>query len=217
MRAQPMTLAALFLSLSSASAQEALGFRDEFTGDSLAPQFRVLNPDPNRMALVDGEYVLLLAHEDEKNVLTYVGELPDRYEIVVRFANVPEYNYQYANVYMSERDNGIASGVYLGAFCGPCPTDPVFFFRKDLNGEFSNIDHKITMDDLKPFYLKISKDGVEYTSHFSYDGSHWTVIGTHVSVRPYQQPRVAVGVYGGTAPESPIRVDFFEIIDLSAR
>lgn len=77
-----------------APAQEDLSFRDDFTGSKLAPEFRNLNPDPNRMALVEGDYLLLLTHKDKLNTIRYESTMPEDYEVIVRFSDVPKYVHQ---------------------------------------------------------------------------------------------------------------------------
>ena len=43
-------------------AEEDVIFRDDFMGTALAPEWEVTAKDPNRMALVDNEYLLLVTY-----------------------------------------------------------------------------------------------------------------------------------------------------------
>jgi hypothetical protein len=196
-----------------AFAQQSLSFRDEFIGERLAPEFRVLNPDTNRMAMVDGEYVLLLTHVERKNIIVYNGQLPSDYYVNVRFASVPEYPFQGVALEMNEGDIRISSGFYYSEY----DSETGFYFRKFIGAEESRIFVQMNSSDVKPFYIRKTKRGVEYDSDYSFDGASWSRIGTHVSVRPLLQPSFYAYIStGGTAPESGIRIDSFEIIDRSA-
>ena len=207
-----VTTAALLETASPAGAQERLDFRDDFMGQTLAPEFRVLNPDPNRMAMVDGEYALLLTHQDRKNVVSYNGELPSDYEVLIRFASVPEYDHQGVALEMGEGDLRISTGLYNGEYAG----DTGFYFEKFIGEEELQIYLPMEMAEAKPFYMKLTKHGVEYTSEYSFDGASWSKIGTHVSVRPLLRPSFLAYIANGDAPESGVRIDSFEIIDQSA-
>lgn len=198
-----------------APAQEDLSFRDEFTGSKLAPEFRVLNPDPDRMAMVEGDYVLLLTHRDHKNGLSYTSPLPESYELVARFETFPTERYQGVQISLSEgNENRIILSMYITNRFGS--DDRGFFFNKHLNGEWSNIWERYKANP-KPFYMKLIKSGVEYTAQYSMDGSKWSTIGTHVSVRPYRFPTITAYIWNGEAPEGIIKVDSFEIVDLTSR
>jgi hypothetical protein len=203
------TFAGLLVSSLFAHAQEPLDFRDEFVGEKLAPEFRLLNPDPDRIAMVDGEYILLVTHKDRKNVVEYTGRLPEAYSLTVRFATVPEYQAQGYGLFLTEADNRLSAGLY-----NYCCLTPKFYFSKVLSGEESTIT--VDLEEPRPVYLKITKSGVEYVAEYSFDGTTWMRIGTHVVVRPFV--RAAFSAYNGAdAPESPVRVDSFEIVDLTAR
>lgn len=208
--------AASVLGFSLSYAQEAREFREEFTGTALAPEFRVLNPDPNRMAFVDGEHLLLLTRRDPVNTLSYTADLPADYEIIVRFATVPEYEHQYAVVYVGPPDNRVAAGLYMPQWLGLHAYE--FYFHKYLGEDQSPIVVEIQKrEDLKPFYLKISKDGVEFDASYSYDAQNWSRIGSHVLVKPPSPAFVEVGIWGGDAPESAIRLDSFEVVGRQGR
>ena len=197
-----------------ASAQETLSFLDDFTGTSFSPEFRILNPDPNRMALVEGEYALLVTHRDEKNVLAYTGALPETFEATIRVESGPVHEHQGIELGMGDLDVGIAVGMYMPEAClGGCRG---FFFDKYLDGETSTYWAE-TEDTQRPFFLRIAKSGVEYTGLYSFDGERWFAIGTHVSVRPYDRPAIKAYVWKGEAPESAIKVDRFEIVDSASR
>lgn len=206
----------LVLAASVAHAQEKLGFRDEFTGATLAPEFRIINADPDRMTLVEGEYVLVLTHKDYKNGLVYIGQLPADYQIIVRFASLPQYDYQGFDLMLGEGEHSLTFGLFF-----PAETlkhkiyPPFFYFDKHLGEEVSRLQMEVPHDELRPPFLRITKRGVEYDAAYSFDEVTWKQVGTHVAIRPYQRPTVRTYVGGGEAPESPIRIDSFEVIDTS--
>jgi hypothetical protein len=205
------TVALALMMAVPALAQPSSSFRDDFVGESLAPEFRVLNPDPNRMAMVDGDYLLLVTHQDAKNVIAYSPQLPEDYEVIVRFQSVPAYTYQGAGLVLSEGDNSLSSGLYV-----ECCSQYQFYATKTLKDESSRYEAVIPNENAKPFYLKVTKRGVEYDSEYSFDGTTWSQIGTHVAVKPFSQVRIQVYNRNDDAPESGIRVDSFEIVDRSA-
>ena len=62
-------------------------FRDEFTGESLRPEWSIVSEDPAKWALVDGEYLLFITSDTNsglRNQFVYEGNLPDKYEIIVK-------------------------------------------------------------------------------------------------------------------------------------
>ena len=121
---------ALALLAGPAGGQESSGFRDDFVGDRLGPEFRLLNPDPDRMAMVDGDYVLLVAHKDVKNAIAYLGALPENFELTVRFASVPVYKFQGVGLLQGEGDNTLSAGLWVNPY-----DEPYMYFVKQLKGE----------------------------------------------------------------------------------
>lgn len=204
------------LAVSAAHAQEDLGFRDEFTGATLAPEFRVINADPDRMALVEGEYILVLTHKDYKNGLGYVGQLPADYQIVVRFASLPQYEFQGFELMLGEGEHSLMFGLFFpDSSTESTSYPPFFYFDKHLGGEISRFQVKVPREELRPPFLRITKRGVEYDAAYSFDEVTWKQVGTHVAIRPYQRPTIRTYVGDGEAPESPIRIDSFELVDTS--
>ncbi len=67
------------------------------------------------------------------------------------------------------------------------------------------------LDGDKPLYLKITKEGVEYTAAYSLHGSAWTEIGTHVFLNLNGAPDFTATNFAAAGPESGIRFDSFEI------
>lgn len=135
-----------FATAQAATAQESFDFRDGFIADSLAPEFRIFNSDPNRMALVDGEYLLLLTNHDTKNAIEYNSELPEDYAVTVRFATTPEHTYQGTNIRFGDGEFGLNFGFYIS-----CCTSWVFYGSKYLSGERSAYEVRIGRSDLRPY------------------------------------------------------------------
>ena len=158
------------------------------------------------MALVDGDYL----------ALNYVGEMPMDYQLLARFATVPPNDNQGAEIRISSGDSFLSAGLYANLGGGWNRYE--FYFNKHLGEEFSGFRVNIDPNEIKPFYIRITKDGFEYDADYSYNGINWDKIGAHLVTRSSSTPSAGVYTWGGDAPEKS-KFDFnsFEIVDLTAR
>lgn len=198
-----------------ADAQEDRNFYDDFQGTSLNPSFRILNPDKQRMALTQGEYLLLVPHIEKKNILEFNGNLPEDYAVTIRIAEPPQHFSQVVRLRVGNLNTYVAAGTYIGALCPTCGIEgPYFYLGKQLDGEQTeSID--VRRDELrgKPAYLRLEKNGVEFGAAFSPDGARWESIGKQVLIDP--SAKVNLDIYSwAPAPETPIKIDSFEITEI---
>ena len=143
----------------SSSAQDDLSFRDEFTGSKLAPEFRVVNPDPNRMALSMGTTFFYLLMRITRMSWLYNGDLPKNMNSI----DVQNHSLRAKNkawVGMTEGDNGIYAGLFYPSTLRHLSS---IFFDKWLDGEVSSYKVDIPNGDISsPFSQKIESKGVKY-------------------------------------------------------
>ncbi|NOD33512.1 MULTISPECIES: hypothetical protein [unclassified Ruegeria] len=191
-------------------AQEKREFFDDFQGQTLSPAFRVLNPDRQRMALTQDEFLLLVAHKDKKNVIEYNGLLPENYVVTIRLAGTPSERQQGVQIRIGDASNNVRVGVYVDYY-----KSLYQFTNKTLDNEDAK-EISIRDDGLlgEPLYLKFTKTDVEFEGASSPDGVQWSSLGKQVLIDP--SAKVNFEVYGwGDAPESPIKIDSFEIVDIT--
>lgn len=214
-----------------AFAQQDLSFVDEFKGSSLSPAFRIVNPDKQRFALVNNDYLMVLTHERFKNVVTYTEKLPESFEVTLRVEEPMLHSNQIVLLRIGDTDNNVRIGAYLG-FEEPRQSMPTltlspgsrrggngvtFYSNKTLNGENSEqLDFDFEGLKGKPFYLRIIKSGVEFEMLFSHNGNQWGSLGKQIMLDGPQT--VSFEAYlANNAPETGVKFDYFEIIDLSVR
>ncbi len=197
------------LPLSAASAQEDLNFYEEFQGTSLNPAFRVLNPDPQRMAMVHGEQVLLVTSKETKNIIQYEKPLPENYAVTVRIAQPPQNPEQWAHIQVGSGTSNVRVGMYVDGW-----KDLYFSTNKTLDGEEVSVLREKNSELLgKPVYLRLTKIGVEFEGGMSADGVQWTSLGKQVLIDPNAKISFAAGGWGDAA-ESPVNFDSFEIAEV---
>lgn len=204
--------ALLFATHTSAVGQEELSFYDEFQGSSLNPAFRVLNPDRRRMALSGGEYLLLVPHKDRKNMLEYVGELPESYSATMRVQEPPNYHSQYVKLRAGDLQNNVYTSAF---FCiDGCLDGMNFNTNQVLEGEEGQpiIEYSAELTG-NPFYLRLVRKGVEYEGFYSADGARWSSVGKRVLINPSAGLFIEVAAWAG-APETPIKIDSFELTEI---
>ncbi len=196
--------------LSTAIAQENLSFFDDFQGTQLNPAFRVLNPDKQRMALTQGEFLLLVTHQDRKNVIEYTSALPENYEVTIRLFEPPTHREQAAQLRIGSDANNVRVGAYQTQ-----ASNLYLYTDKTLDGVDSNsIQNKDNSLVGEPLYLRFSKIDVEFEGAFSLDGLQWKTLGKQVLIDPNAKVYLEVSGWG-EAPESPIKIDSFEVREIT--
>ena len=187
----------------AATAQEATPahfyFREDFTGEAISPELEILNRDPERMALVEGEHLLVVTHREIRNVVSYDGPLPENFSVVVRFEDAPPRNYQYVGVDVGEEGRAV-SILFGGDYC---------HFVKELGEEKSRYESYASLS--APIYLTLVKSGIKISGSCSNSPTGSEPIGEHVVIGLTGPVRVRAYNSEANAPESPIRIDWIEI------
>ena len=212
-------LLACIAAVGVATSQQApdLDFRDDFTGTTLNPRWKLLKADDDRWTLVDGDYFMSVTTHEGTNVMEYTGDLPNDYEVIVKVQTPPQQHNQVVRLSLWKDDENLVEVGYYSSYhgCVGCRNvDTEVYLQKVLRGEQSNIYKSVSRHaEDAPLFLKLSKTGVEYTGAYSSDGTAWLEVGSHVLLSPEVKPHFdAYNYYGhGTPPESGIRFDFFEI------
>lgn len=191
-------------------AEEGVIFRDDFQGKSLRPEWEIMVKDPNRMALIDNEYLLLVSYgpwSGAKNRMIYKGELPDNYEITLKIEATPELNFQGVDLGITQDGKNFLGTYY---YIDNISRAQVYFGKK-LMGEGSEYKNDTQLPRGKPLFLKLEKKGIEYAAYYSPDGASWSKVGTHVFLNLKGRPYFVVYNYYKKVPETGIRIDYFEI------
>ena len=191
------------------NAAESVIFRDDFMGKALSPEWNISAKDPNRMALVDNEYLLLVTYgpgASAKNRMIYNGDLPENYEIILKITATPERHFQGVSLGILQDDkNNLANYFFINNIYVAN-----VYFGKNLKGEWSEYKSS-ELPKGKPLFLKLTKKGIEYTGAYSPDGASWSEVGTHVFLNLKGKPYFIVYNSERKVPESGIRIDYFEI------
>ena len=202
---------ALACSTTAATAQDKLYIREDFTSETLVPELKIVNRDENRMAFVDGEYLMIVMHPSDRNVVTYEGTLPENFSATVKFMDIPaKDNDQGVQILVGDSERGI--GVYAHRWSGQ-NYDFVCTFDKYLDGERSSFKRERAVSDPPPLYLRIERRGIELLGYCSDIPSWDQPLGPHVVIGDLNDIEVKARIWG-EAPESPIRIDYIEIEEL---
>ena len=177
-------------------------FRDDFAGASLRPEWRVVDQDINRWAIIDDDYLVLILKND-KNKFCYKHQTSDRYEFILKpiLSDLSVSDSFYVGI-DNEKNDGIRL-VLLGRNS--------LLFKKTLQKDVAQTNFHLpasSADEIE-YYLKIQKLGIEYIGYVSRDGNSWTEVGR------YYFPKFAgVPCFGGlsnTGSEKSVKVDFVEL------
>ena len=197
---------------SSTEDKENIVFRDEFTGTSLRPEWRIDNEDKNRWSLVENEYLLLITSYNKdllKNTFSYTGELPQDYQMIVKIRADLQQNsklYPYPHNLAQLRIERDGKNSLLLSVTGLKKA----VFSKVLEGEKSSIDLDIG-EISGNIYLQLVKQETEYTASYSLDGRSWSKIGTQYFINLNGKPILLAANSGEGVIETGVRIDYFEV------
>lgn len=194
---------------STGAFSQGVGFRDDFTGSDLRPEWAIVGENKDRWTLIDGEYLLIITDHPPSNVLIYQGNLPDNYGIVSKITadllghNVVSHNSVSLGI-VENADNWIkltAAGDTMS-------------FTKLLKGDRSDISKEIGAIS-GDFWLQMVKEGVEFEAMYSFDGSTWTSMGKQFFIGLDGRPTVESWNHQRDGyqkiADTGVRVDYVEI------
>ena len=208
----------VLLPLPSVAAQptnEGAVLNDQFDRDHLGQQYDVINPDPNRFALVGGKLVLVGA-EPVKNFVLLKKNLPGDFEATVEIRMALAQGNRASLYYQIDEKNYLHTGIVAATHCQSVPWASAScgredrrqpYFTKVVGGQGNNIVRKVSMvgsrslaghsDKEETWYLLMRRKGIKYTAEISADGTRWTDLGTHVVIPKHGRLGIAVSSGGG--------------------
>ena len=188
-------------------------FRDDFTGTSLHPSWSVKGQDPDRWALTESEYLIVITKPWEEgggapNAFVYTGQLPDDYEMNARFVarlNKFECCPPGGNVIFIGVERDQENRVYLQV-----GGDGKIRFDSVLKGDVSRLEREVG-ELPEEVFLKLVKRGVEFEGSFSFDGATWSSMGKQFFINLNGKP--VLGGYNSVkeVADTGVRIDFVEI------
>lgn len=161
-------------------------FEDHFERSELGADYEVLKPDPNRLAMVDGELLIVTAVRPGgsvgANTVLLNRTFPGDFTATVEMENKLVRDHEAGLYYFVDEENYL----FLAAW-GRCCTSRAPYFGKMVGGEWSRSDAPFrelagrSLDEYSPdpetWYLRIERDGVKYTGSVSLDGKKWETVG----------------------------------------
>jgi hypothetical protein len=184
-------------------------FRDDFTGRSLRPEWVLQNADNDRFSLETGHLVIISADKAKgiKNELIFSKDISENYEVTIKFTSRLESDTDIRLSLYRDKDNFIS--LVRGRYTGYSEAHWLVF-RKSLRGGSSELNKGF--DQLpKEMYLKITKNNIEYTGYYSFDGITWSEIGQQFFKNLNGRPSLAIYNHKPNKPEVAVQIDYFEV------
>lgn len=191
--AEALALAVLW---ASPVAAERL-FVDEFSGDRLRPEWRVEARDDNRMALIDGNRLLLITAEPSRNRL--IADLPEVADFTVNLRGTGEFVNNYSCIQLRidfrEAENAL--------WCTVCGES--IWFSKKIRDEIDSMREREGQTKTLDFDIQISRQGFRYRANVALGGRN-IELGTHFL--PGNEPAaVSIRAYKESGPETAMFID----------
>lgn len=209
-----MILMLMILMSSQTTSEESpdVGFRDDFTGTSLRPEWVVNHEDPDKWALADDDYLLIVTSTWSKetgviNSLDLNKDLPENYDISVKMIatlnNVPYkgFNLMFLDI-ARDAENWVSLSVLGNGHVE---------FNKSYKGEISKLERSVG-DTAGDVFLKVAKRGAEYEGMYSFDGSTWQTVGRQFYINLNGKPGFGAFNTSDDVADTGVRVDYFELI-----
>ncbi len=185
---------------------------DSFSSGTLGSQWSWVREDntkwsltaaPGYMRIITQTGDIYQTNANLKNIL--LQNISGNWTITTKatFSAKPYQTYQQAGLMVFQDDNNYVKlcRIYLGSGSGN-----VFQFGKEIGGTYSDQSSPDNISNTT-IYLKITKNGTNYTSYFSADGATYIQVGTvqSVSLNP-----IKAGVFAtnGTQTATALNVDF---------
>lgn len=199
----------------NAAEPQSKNFRDDFTGQKKRPEWRINLEDKDRYTFIDNEYLLLVTKKPFVNQFIYdTTDLPENYEITIKVNEIPKEEYQGFNLSLHQ-DNKNNLKLYMHLYL---LDNWRVGFQKTLRDKKSQYKtrgkHIANTPNFSSLMLRIRKKGIEYTGFYSIGGDAWEEVGKHVFLNLKGKPSFVPYNWSDDAPESPVKVDYFEIKEL---
>jgi beta-xylosidase len=183
---------------------------DPFSQASLDPAWDWIGAEPTQWSLtaVPG-FLQITTQDDQANLL--VREAPEvDFEIRTYLEFTPTENFQFGGLYLyGDADNFMAFG---RAYCDPgipvCTGNGIYFDHIE-GGVMVGSNYATATTLLNAAYLRVVRQGADYTGYVSENGTEWTEIGTHTA--GFVPLEVGLIASNATQPvtDIPANFDFF--------
>ena len=195
--------------VASATASPVL-FRDDFEG-SLAVGWQWLHEDPTHWSLTatPGHLRIIVqpSSVNEERVRNFlVRPAPDgNFEIGTLLRFTPTSNFQFAGLLIYQAQGNAMQFGRAFAQCGSayCVGNAIYFDSYQAF-KFDPTNFATQVDNPSVAYLRLSREGTNYTAYYSSDGNNWNTIGQHTSsITP-----TYVGLIAAQAQPQEVPADF---------
>jgi beta-xylosidase len=204
-----VALSVLVLTAVAEPSAPAGGWADGFDIPTLDSRWFWVNEDPSHWSLTERPgFMRITAQEGGKNVLLQAAPADD-YVIETRLLFEPTQNIQRAGLFIfQDWDNSLA---LIRAYCdyGPpsCPGNAIYFDHVEA-GQGVGSNFATTTPYTSDTYLRIVRQGQEYTGYVSEDDVHWTLIGTHVTEADFAPTAIGLRADYASLGAGEIPADF---------
>jgi hypothetical protein len=203
-------LAALVLVplVASGRGEAAEDYSDDFVGDVLRPEWRIENEDPNRYGIVEGNYLLLVSNNTERNIVVKTIDGTSNFTIEL----LGHGTFSLAQTYIAEwqKQACIVVGVRFSKDdrinINACTERS--YLSKTVNGEWNGFTHE--HERFSRFLLRLEKKGVQYAGTAILDGNE-IALGSHFM--PQAPSAIFIEAYNAhkDVPEAGILIDRISI------
>ncbi len=192
-------------------------FEDHFEREELGDEYQVLDPDPDRFALMDGK-VLIVGSPQLQNVALLKQDISGNFVATIKVQVQLMQNNWAGLFYWIDPENKLT----VSAWGHCCPDGRWLSFSKTLKGKNNDIYDGPTgtnkvgerlldgyATEPEVWYLQLERSGVKYTARSSTDGTAWKDIGTHTVLQ--KGGRLGFGASAGGGIENAAEFDDFVV------
>lgn len=189
--------------------EAAESYSDDFVGDGLRPEWRIENEDVNRYGVVEGNYLLLVSNDDDRN--TIVKTIDGAGDFTIELVGNGTFSLGPPHIGgQRPRQACISLGVRFikdNQINVSACTDRTYL-SKTVEGEWNGFEHE--HERFSSFLLRLKKEGVQYTGAVVLDGNE-IELGSHFM--PQAPSAVFIMAVNGSknVPEAGVLVDRISI------
>lgn len=209
-----VTLIGLNLHSSEALSVQSYVWRDDFNESALNPRWYWQNEDPAYWSLTENPGTLLIRTKTGYTPMYLLQDIPvGNFEIETYLDFTPVENFQGAGLTVYLDNNNILA--LIRAYCDQawCSGNAIYFDHVE-NGEFIGSSYGTVVPNLSIIWLKLMREGSDYTAYYSENGTDWTMLGEHTI--GFQPGSIGLDVHNsGSGPEIPAKFDYFNLVDNS--
>lgn len=186
---------------------------DKFSDSTLNQQWSWLNEDPTHWSLsANPGFLRIITQQDSSvNQLTQAAPIGD-FEIRARLLFTPTQNFHFAglSVYLdaenqlaigrafSNKDGDVGNGIYFDSVVGNVVSDTNYSITTTLDSEA---------------YLRLVREGTDYSGFVSMNGTEWTELGTHSA--EYQPAYIGNFAHNNLQDITELPADFDFFVSIS--